>query len=255
MIHRRSRIGARKAHPRHARRAARRVLAMTLTLTLSASPVVADSALQITRNREQVLISKDVGSERWAITFDPDGGQITGNVMTSSGPVFVDCSVVAATLEDLTFACFSLSACGSEPCTRDWMPFVSSVTLPLSFLRPEGSPPLTSTPAICANIAGSWSLVTSGQGVGIYADGLTIEQSGCSFQAYTSGGGVIAAGAIAGDILSISGQSSGAPCPFADAGTGRVSDTLLYATVQRRFAADCGPERHEISLLATRSPR
>ena len=44
-----------------------------------------ESGLQITPDERCTLVSKDVGTERWAITRNADDGSVTGNVFFPFG--------------------------------------------------------------------------------------------------------------------------------------------------------------------------
>ncbi len=98
------------------------------------------SGVQITPDGKQNLISKDVGEERWAITYTPASGDVTGNVFRADGgaPQFVACTrltvdPVAATL---TFACSGADLCPAAPCDpTQWTP-LGEVTLPQAFFEP-----------------------------------------------------------------------------------------------------------------------
>ena len=101
------------------------------------------SGLQITPDERRTLISKDVGSERWAITENPDG-TVTGNVFSSSGgePEFVWCDRTgddgnpdpSAVLID--FTCSGANQCAAAPCTAEQWALIGNVTLPGSFFLP-----------------------------------------------------------------------------------------------------------------------
>ena len=104
---------------------------------------VTPSGLQITPDEKRTLISKDVGTERWAITRNPDQ-TVTGNVFSSSGgdPKFVWCERTgddgnpdpSAVLID--YACSGADRCVAEPCTASEWSFIGNVTLPGSFFLP-----------------------------------------------------------------------------------------------------------------------
>ncbi|MBY0278722.1 S8 family serine peptidase [Candidatus Binatia bacterium] len=101
------------------------------------------SGLQITPDNKRTLISKDVGSERWAITRNPDQ-TVTGNVFSSDGgePQFVWCR---RTGDDgnpdpsqvlIDYACSGAGRCLASPCTSDQWTAIGDVTLPGSFFLP-----------------------------------------------------------------------------------------------------------------------
>ena len=96
-----------------------------------------------TPDGKQVLISKDVGSERWAISMNLDDGTVTGNVFRPGAePSFVWCERTgddgnpdpSAVLID--YACSGADRCVAEPCTASEWSFIGNVTLPGSFFLP-----------------------------------------------------------------------------------------------------------------------
>lgn len=97
------------------------------------------SGVQITPDGQQNLISKDVGEERWAITYTPASGDVTGNVFVAGGgPKFVACTRLtqdpdAATL---AFSCRGADVCVAAPCDpMQWTP-LGEVELPATFFWP-----------------------------------------------------------------------------------------------------------------------
>src|SRR5690606_22355620 len=97
-----SRRGSRAAGSRGARRLGAtakeecemRRLPVLLALILVPALAEAQSGVQWTRERDATLVSKDVGPERWAITYRLSDGRVTGNVFrTDGGPTsFLDCT-------------------------------------------------------------------------------------------------------------------------------------------------------------------
>jgi hypothetical protein len=88
---------------------------------------------------ELVLVNKDVGSERWAITRHTDR-RISGNVFDEDGgpPLFVWC----APLEERdNYRCFGADACTGEPCGYSYR-LIADVVLPSTFFE---------QPAACAD--------------------------------------------------------------------------------------------------------
>jgi len=79
----------------------------------------------------RVLVQKDVGAERWAISQNLDDGTATGNVYRSGGdePAFVACT--PAGIPD-TFDCAGADKCRETPCAESFVP-IATVTLPQSF--------------------------------------------------------------------------------------------------------------------------
>ena len=120
------------------------------------------SGVQVTPDTNRVLVSKDVGNERWAITRNDDG-TVTGNVFPRDGgpPSFVWCEsldddgfggfgdfwddfiddLIGDDDDDdgndqLRYACSGADACPSSPCDDDQWSFIADVTLPRSFFEP-----------------------------------------------------------------------------------------------------------------------
>jgi len=107
------------------------------------------SGIQLTPDSARYLISKDVDTDRWAITYNLEDDTVTGNVFSTTGgvPQFVWCSVVSVDQSpDPAEAQYDLSCqftgpCDAAPCTReawDVNPPVP-VTVPGSFLLPSGT--------------------------------------------------------------------------------------------------------------------
>ena len=85
-------------------------VAMVLAIVLTATNAAAQTrGVQFTPDGKRVLVNKDVGSERWAITKN-ENGTITGNVFRSDGgpPAFVFCSPTGA---PDSYECFGADAC------------------------------------------------------------------------------------------------------------------------------------------------
>jgi hypothetical protein len=114
--------------------------AVALVPVLGASTDANGASAVKTLDFERTLVSRDVGSERWAITHNFDGdGTVTGNVFFPDGgdPAFVWCEDVSADplAAELSFSCFGADSCVAAPCPlADWS-FVADVRLPRSFLE------------------------------------------------------------------------------------------------------------------------
>jgi hypothetical protein len=124
---------------------ARPLLRAVLLIPLLAVVVVVDAAaqsgVQITPDGGQILISKDVGAERWAIALNAEDGTVTGNVFFPDGgpPQFVWCEELSRAGENVTLACFGAEACPLAPCFEHEWGFIADVTLPESFFRPPAA--------------------------------------------------------------------------------------------------------------------
>jgi len=120
----------------------KQIFAATLVLLALASAAHAQSGIQLTRDGKRTLISKDVGSERWAITLNDDG-LVTGNVFDAGGgaPKFIDCRQLRRDDPNLFLGCSIADRCAGEPCPgSSWMQIQGEVSLPVSFFKPAGSP-------------------------------------------------------------------------------------------------------------------
>jgi len=103
----------------------------------------APSAAQWTLERDATLINKDVGDERWSITYRLADGRVTGNIFRSSGaPLFVQCRQVSSDGDTGMFDCYGADACAGVPCGTDQYELIASnISLPLSFFYPPGDGP------------------------------------------------------------------------------------------------------------------
>jgi outer membrane protein assembly factor BamB len=103
-----------------------------------ASPagIPSGSGLQITPDELRVLVSKDVGAERWAITRNLSDGSVTGNVFFPDGgdPKFLWCQQLDEADGILTYRCFGADRCDGE-CTPDSWTEIAVVELPESFFQ------------------------------------------------------------------------------------------------------------------------
>jgi hypothetical protein len=79
----------------------------------------------------RVLVQKDVGVDRWAISLNFDDGTATGNIFRSDGgePAFVVCTPTGAPNE---FDCSGADKCQGTPCAVPFTP-IATVTLPDTF--------------------------------------------------------------------------------------------------------------------------
>jgi hypothetical protein len=123
--------------------------ALILILTLLGSEALAQgSGLQQTPDSQRYLISKDVGAERWAISFNLRDRTVTGNVFKTDGsaPSFIWCSIEnVATSPDpaatqYTLDCYGGDACAQAPCSEAaWTLIASGLVIDGSFLLPDGT--------------------------------------------------------------------------------------------------------------------
>lgn len=92
------------------------------------------SGIAEAKDGDYIMVSKDVGGQRWAMTYDYFNGVVLGNVYSNDGgaPQFVACDVTAEDENgDLTLACEGNDACTTSPCP-DWVS-LGTVNLPGSF--------------------------------------------------------------------------------------------------------------------------
>jgi subtilisin family serine protease len=84
------------------------------------------------------LVSKDIGTERWAITRHPDDGTVTGNVFRQDGsdPAFVFCTETGRNGSDVSYACSGADRCDAAPCSPSQFTFIADATLPDAFFLP-----------------------------------------------------------------------------------------------------------------------
>jgi hypothetical protein len=127
--------------------------ALLLALLLGAPRLASDalaqgSGIQQTPDSQRYLISKDVGPERWAISFNLRDRTVTGNVFKTDGspPSFIWCSIEdvatsptpAAT--QYTLDCFGAGLCAQAPCESSaWSLIASGLVIDGAFLLPDGT--------------------------------------------------------------------------------------------------------------------
>ncbi|MBY0277538.1 hypothetical protein K2Z84_19570 [Candidatus Binatia bacterium] len=104
------------------------------------------SGLQMTPDSRRYLISKDVGAERWAISFNLNDRTVTGNVFKTDGsaPSFIWCRITSETPNaeprqtSYTLDCSGADACAAAPCTSDgWKEIASGLVISGDFLLPK----------------------------------------------------------------------------------------------------------------------
>ena len=126
-----------------------RVLILALVASLQLASVAlaqSGSGSQMTPDSQRYLISKDVGAERWAISFNLNDRTVTGNVFKTDGsaPSFIWCRITSETPNadprqtSYTLECSGADACGAAPCTSDgWKPIASGLVIGGDFLLPK----------------------------------------------------------------------------------------------------------------------
>ncbi len=115
------------------------------SVSAAAAATTGNKGVQTTPDEQHILVSKDVGTERWAIALNADD-TITGNVFLCEGsaPAFVWCAVTEddhnPRFEDRTIVweCFGADSCPAVPCGRpqDWPLVNGRVQLTGAFFLP-----------------------------------------------------------------------------------------------------------------------
>ena len=123
---------------------------IALAAALLAIPALAnaDAGVQRCPDGVRILVSKDVGDERWSMMYDPRDHSVMGNVFFASGgpPAFVFCERTHSDghpdprREMMIFACYGADRCEAEPCDVGEWHFLDDVTLPGEFFM---APPAT----------------------------------------------------------------------------------------------------------------
>jgi hypothetical protein len=123
----------------------RAALATALVATFATGAAAQGSGLQQTPDSARYLISKDVGAERWAISYNLNDKTVTGNVFKTDGspPSFVYCNNLIEAISpnpadiQYTLDCYGADACAAAPCTSSqWTLIAAGIQLPGSFLLP-----------------------------------------------------------------------------------------------------------------------
>jgi hypothetical protein len=91
----------------------------------------AQRGIQGVPDETRVLVQKDVGTERWAISQNFDDGTATGNIFRADGgdPAFVVCTPTGA---PNGYSCSGADKCLAAPCENQFT-LIGEVTLPESF--------------------------------------------------------------------------------------------------------------------------
>lgn len=122
------------------------IAALTLAATSATAPAfAAQSGVQWTPDSDRILVNKDVGSDRWAITLNVADFSATGNVFRSGGgdPAFVWCEKTGHSYDnsigelDLGYRCFGADRGIGGFASDDWTLIADDIVLPLSFFIPE----------------------------------------------------------------------------------------------------------------------
>ncbi|MBI3770337.1 MAG: hypothetical protein HY271_17840 [Deltaproteobacteria bacterium] len=167
--------------------------ALVLVLLAPHAVLAADRGIQLSPDGKRVMANKDIGAERWAITFNKDDGTVVGNVFREDGspPAFVFCRPAS---EANVFECFGADACAGSPCTNGFSP-LGMVTLPSSFFE---VPPILN---LSGRFATANSQCVDGQGHSIATSEGTVSvvQLGITLTITNEQSGLRYSGAVAGD--------------------------------------------------------
>jgi len=117
-------------------------------VAVSSSAYARESGVQASKDGKRILINKDVGNERWAITFNLDDNTVTGNVFHADGgaPSFIWCQQTSSDGQNVGASCFGADRCDVGPCTPSMWTFIANVTLPASFFAEPSGPQPTPQP-------------------------------------------------------------------------------------------------------------
>lgn len=121
------------------------VAALTLSLAAPVASQAAPTGVQWTPDSKLILVNKDVGAERWAITLVLADYSASGNIFFTDGraPAFVWCENTDQTFDssagelNLRYRCFGADAGLGGFASSDWTPIGDNVVLPLSFFIPD----------------------------------------------------------------------------------------------------------------------
>jgi hypothetical protein len=122
-------------------------LTIALAMTLSGASAVhaAPTGVQWTPDATKILVNKDVGNERWAITLDLSDVSATGNVffLDDRAPSFIWCEKTGHDFDagageiTLQYRCFGSDRAIGGFAFDDWSIINEEVFLPASFFVPE----------------------------------------------------------------------------------------------------------------------
>lgn len=124
------------------------LLGACLSLGVAQRGFAAEAGTRSTPDGHQVLISKDVGGERWAMNLDLNSGTLTGNVFFPDGspPKFVWCERTGTdgSLDpvsgEIRYRCKGGETCAQAPCADSGWSDLGEVSLPGSFFLPATDP-------------------------------------------------------------------------------------------------------------------
>lgn len=123
----------------------RTTLAAALVLAAATTVQAAEGGVQWTPAGTQILANKDVGAERWALTFNLSDMSGTGTVFFTDDrdPAFIWCELQSSTFDagvgelDLRYRCLGSGRGIGGFSLSDWSLISDQVDLPLSFFVPD----------------------------------------------------------------------------------------------------------------------
>ena len=127
------------------------IIAIAATAVAAGRPGFAlarESGIQLAPESNRYFISKDVGQERWAITYNLDDKTVTGNVFPLDGgaPTFLSCNITRVEQApdpanaQYYMDCRAAGSCANAPCGPGQWGAPSAVgPIPGSFLLPTAT--------------------------------------------------------------------------------------------------------------------
>ncbi len=137
-----------RAYPyRPHKRATVALIAGLLLCLPGAAQAQRESGIQLSPESNRYFITKDVGDQRWAITYNLDDKTVSGNVFPLDGgaPEFLSCTITSVEQADdpaeaqYFMQCRGARPCESAPCEDQWDPPFSVGPVPGSFLLPTNT--------------------------------------------------------------------------------------------------------------------
>ncbi len=116
-------------------------VALLCWAALTPGSATGQAGIQTTPDGRRLLVSKDVGGERWAITRNLADGSVTGNIFTtgSGDPLFVACEALGETGDQVRLRCEGADRCPLTPCEQHEWAFIAEVEVPKSFFGDESA--------------------------------------------------------------------------------------------------------------------
>lgn len=136
--------------------------ALALAFAIVPTLAFAEAGSRSTSDGHRILISKDVGQERWAMNLDLNDGTMTGNVFFPGGgpPQFVWCErrgddgSLDPVLGEIRYSCKGADVCTEAPCADGGWKTLGEVSVPGSFFLPATDPfsPLRLPAQYCSDV-------------------------------------------------------------------------------------------------------